>query len=112
MSLLKYESLFINGDILIIETKIRRAKFPLLRSLLNQMKVGSRLLMYEDLSNIYREYRERVSSTDADGHGIANKKGKELITLPCPFEPLNKRDDRFACSWSPNHMFFLYTKIK
>ena len=77
------------ADIIICETKIRRSKFYKLRNLLNQMKIGSRLLTYEDLNCIYND-----------------------TCSECPFKSINRYDDRFSTSWAPMHLFFLYIKVK
>jgi hypothetical protein len=94
------------ADIIILETKIRTRRYSELIKLLDTVKVGARILTYENLMNVYVGTKH-PSDVDVNAQ----------MELKCPFKQLaiNKSmDDRVLTTWSMSHghKFFLYRKCR
>lgn len=80
------------ADIVILETKINPTKYGELTDLLQRLKSGTKLLTYENLTEVY----------------AAVHKENPFIRLPINEDS----SDRFKTSWDPDngHHFYLWTK--
>ena len=89
-SLLEAFELVREADIVVLQTNFYEPRFESLMELLGSMQVGARLLSYKNLNAIY-----------AGRVGMPFRQLAVNVSIA----------DTFATSWSPQHHFYLYTRI-